>query len=110
MLNLLIKTSVMKYLTFTLVLIGALSLTACGWSENQKKAARKSIDEGFTQGFDGSGVSVDPKVKEAWLDCVMDKIIDRWTFDEITEKPKLMDGVRDECANEVGLYDALEVQ
>lgn len=100
----------MKYLTYSLIIATALLFTSCGWSENQKEAARKAIDEGFSQGLNGTGQTVDPKVKEAWLDCVMEKVVEQWTFDEITEKPELMDKVQHDCADEVGLYEAIEVK
>ena len=100
----------MKYLTYTLLITGTLLFTACGWSDNQKEAARKAIDEGFTEGLEGTGQSIDPKVKEAWLDCVMEKVVDKWSFDEITENPELMDKVQHDCAKEVGLYEAVELR
>ena len=89
---------------------GVFLLTACGWSANQEEATRKAISDGFTQGLEGNGQTVAPKVKEAWLDCVMEKVTAEWTFDEVTENPNLMDDVQDECAKEVGLYDAIEVK
>lgn len=99
----------MKYLTFTIVLATILLLTACGWSDNQRSAARKAIDQGFSEGIEGSGGKVDPAVKEAWLDCVMEKVTAKWSFDEITKNPELMDEVQNECAKEVNLYDAVTV-
>jgi len=89
---------------------GVFLFTACGWSANQEEATRKAIGNGFTQGLEGNGQTVAPKVKEAWLDCVMEKVTAKWTFDEVTENPSLMDDIQDECAKEVGLYDAIEVK
>lgn len=100
----------MKYLTYALLITGTLLFTACGWSEKQIQAERESIDKGFTEGLEGTGQTVDPKVKEAWLDCVMEKVVEKWSFDEITEKPELMDKVQHDCAKEVGLYEAVEVR
>ncbi|GAB5417994.1 MAG: hypothetical protein Crog4KO_14470 [Crocinitomicaceae bacterium] len=100
----------MKYLAFTLLLTGTFLFTACGWTENQREAARKSIGDGFTEGLESSGATVDPKVKEAWLDCVMEKATEKWTFDELTEAPSGLDAIQDKCAKEVGLYDAITVE
>lgn len=99
----------MKYLTLTL-LLGTFLFSSCGWTDNQRKAARKSIGDGFSEGLEASGESVDPKTKEAWLDCVMDKVTERWTFDELTEVPEGLDELQNKCAQEVGLYDAISIQ
>lgn len=100
----------MKLLTQIILISGVFLFAACGWSDNQKEATRKAIGDRFTQGLEGNGQTVSPKVKEAWLDCVMEKVTDEWTFDEVTDNPNLMDGIQDECAKDVGLYDAIEVK
>jgi hypothetical protein len=104
------KSENMKYLTYSLVLATSLLLTSCGWTDNQREAARKSMSNGMTQGLEPSGTSVEPKVKEAWLDCVMEKATEKWSFDELSEGPEGLDALQDECAKEVGLYDAIKVK
>jgi hypothetical protein len=102
----------MKHLTFTLLLGGTLLLASCGgWSSNQKEAARKSMGDGFSQGIEKSGATVDPKVKEAWLDCVIEKAAEKMTFDEFTKSvgPEL-EKLQEECAKEVNLAAAIEVE
>ena len=99
----------MKYVTYTLLFAAILFLTACGWTDNQREAARKSIGDGFTEGLESQGATVDPKVKEAWLDCVMEKATEKWTFDELTEPPAELDALQEKCAQEVGLYEAITV-
>ena len=100
----------MKYLVCSLLLFSALLFASCGWTENQREAARKSIGDGFSEGLESSGERVDPKVKEAWLDCVMEKVTEKWTFDELTESPEGLGEIQDECAKEIGLADAIEVK
>lgn len=100
----------MKYLAFTLLLSGLLLFSSCGWTDSQREAARESISDGFTEGLESSGATVDPKVKEAWLDCVMEKATAKWTFDQLKEAPDGLDAIQEKCANDVGLYDAIEVK
>ncbi|XOV67537.1 MAG: hypothetical protein ACFHU9_18135 [Fluviicola sp.] len=100
----------MKFLKCTFLVSTLLLMTACGWSDKQVQTERKALDEGFMKGIEGSGQTVDPKVKEAWLDCVMEKVVEKWSFDEVTEKPALMDKIKHDCAKEVGLYEAVEVK
>lgn len=100
----------MKYLTFTLLFGGLFFITSCGWSDNQKEAARKSIDEGFESGLESSGAQVDPKVKEAWLDCVIEKASEKYSFDEFTAATDKIEKLQEECAEEVGLFDAVSVK
>ncbi|MDB3907678.1 hypothetical protein OAK35_01185 [Crocinitomicaceae bacterium] len=100
----------MKYFTYTLLISGVLLFASCGWSDKQIETERNLLDKGFMQGIEGSGQTVDPEVKEAWLDCVMEKVVEKWSFDEVTEKPELMDEVQHDCAKEVGLYEAVEVR
>ncbi len=100
----------MKYLVFTLLISSAFLFTSCGWTDNQREAARKSIGDGFTEGLESSGATVDPKVKEAWLDCVMEKATEKYSFDELTNTPSGLDAIQDKCAKEVGLYDAITIE
>jgi hypothetical protein len=100
----------MKYLTYTLLLSIALLFASCGWTDNQREAARKSIGDGFSQGLASGGMSVDPKVKDAWLDCVMEKATEKWTFDELSEAPSGLQELQDDCAKEVNLYEAMSVK
>lgn len=100
----------MKYLTYTLLFSVALLFASCGWTDNQREATRKSMSDGMSQGLESSGASVDPKVKEAWLDCVMEKVTEKWTFDEISEVPAGLQELQDDCAKEVGLYESIMVR
>lgn len=100
----------MKYLAYSLLVSSALVLVSCGWTDSQKEAARKSIGDGFSEGLENSGATVDPKVKEVWLDCVMEKATEKWTFDELAESPDGLETLQADCAKEVGLYDAITVE
>lgn len=93
------------------ILIGAIAcfsiLSSCGWSENQKQAARTSIGDGFTQGLESSGATVDEKVKDAWVNCIVDKAAEKWTFDEFSEAGSELEAIHEKCSEEVGLMDAI---
>lgn len=85
-------------------------LASCGWSENQKEAARTSIGDGFTEGLTSTGAVVDDKVKEEWVNCVIDKASEKWTFDEFCLLEAELVELQEECAEEVGLLDAVTAE
>lgn len=94
--------------TFAILVSGLLTVSSCGgWSSNQTEAAKKSIDEGFETGLASTGAKVDQKVKEAWVDCVIEKGSKKWTFDEFTQAGPELEKIQEECAEEIGLYDAI---
>lgn len=97
----------MKTTNIIIIAISLMSLTACGWSENQKESARNSIGDGFSTGLSNTGATVDEKVKEEWVNCVVDKASEKFTFDEFTKNMQIVESIQEECANEVGLYDAI---
>ena len=97
-------------ITFTLLFSGILILSSCGWSSNQTEAAKKSIDEGFETGLASTGAKVDQKVKEKWVDCVIEKGSKKWTFDEFSKAGPELEKIQEECAQEVGLYDAITAE
>ncbi len=100
----------MKHLTFTLLLGGLLIFTSCGWSDSQKQAAKTAIGDGFDNGLESTGAKVDPKVREAWLDCVIEKGSEKYSFDEFNEAGSKLNQLQEECAKEVGLYDAITME
>lgn len=100
----------MKYTTLFTVIACLTILASCGWSENQKSAARTSIGDGFTKGLSSSGSTVDEKVKDAWVDCIIDKASEKMTFDEFSAGGTELKALQDECAEEVGLMDAITVE
>lgn len=100
----------MKLITTTLLLSGLFIIASCGWSGNQKKAARDTIGEGFDQGLEMNGAKVDPKVREAWLDCVIDKASEKWTFEEFQEHIGDLREIQEACAKDVNLDGAMSLK
>lgn len=99
-----------KLIAFTFLFSGLLIVSSCGWSDNQKQAAKSTMNEGFEQGLASTGAKVDKKVKESWLDCVIEKGSKKWTFDEFSKGGPELEKIQEECAQEVGLYDAITVE
>lgn len=88
-------------------------LTSCGWSDNQKDGIKISMRDGFMKGLSNSGATIDEGVREEWLDCTVEKITKRWgSFDEFKKNQTHPDvnKFQEECAQEVGLEDAITVQ
>lgn len=97
----------MKKFNLAILSICLILFSSCGWSENQKQAARETIGDGFSSGLEISGSTVDEKVKDDWVNCVIDKASDKYTFDEFSKGGPALEAIQEECANEVGLYDAI---
>lgn len=102
----------MKLILLTLISSGLLLVSSCagGWSSNQTEAARTSIGDGFDSGLATTGAKVDPKVKEAWVDCIIDKASTKWSFDEFAKAGSELEKIQEECATEVNLEDAITVE
>lgn len=101
----------MKIILLTLLSSGLLLVSSCGgWSSNQKEVARTSIGDGFEKGLASNGAKVDPKVKEAWLDCVIEKSSKKWSFDDFSKGGSELEKIQEDCATEVNLEDGITVE
>lgn len=95
------------------VLVVAVAVAGCGWSQGQKDAVRQVATRGFEDGLAKSGKTVDPKVLDAWATCFTDKVATRWkSFDDFQADQTNPDAdkLRKECADQTKLFDAITVK
>ena len=103
----------MRHTPIVSALVVAVSLVGCGWSQNQKDGVKQVASQGFENGLEKTGKTVDPKVLDAWATCFADKVSTHWkSFDDFKSNQNSADAetFRKECADQTKLFDAITVK
>ena len=105
----------MKHLTDSLLFAGALILASCsgsetGWLINKKKPLKLLLEMDSQESLIKREKRLTLKVKEAWVDCIIDKASEKFKFDEFSKGGENLLKLQEECAEEVGLDEAITME
>jgi hypothetical protein len=102
----------MRALKIGVVVVVSLALSGCGWSGNQKEGVRQALETGITKGLAKTGATIDEGVKNAFFDCWVGKITERFkSFDEFKENQKHADvkTFRTECDEQTNFSKSIKL-